>query len=57
MKSFAKELVQNPEELKTLHLNFLQDHTQTKILHEFWTMAQVIHNLADSHTNAFNQNS
>ena len=57
MKSFAKELVQDIEELKTTHLNFLQDHTQTKTLHEIWTMAQLIHNLADSHTNAFNQKS
>jgi uncharacterized damage-inducible protein DinB len=53
MKSKAEELVNFPEELKSVILNFSQNQLLTKTLPGVWTVAQVIHHLADSHMNAF----
>jgi len=53
VKSLAEDLVKFPEELKSVILNFSQNQFQTKTLPGVWTVAQVIHHLADSHMNAF----
>jgi hypothetical protein len=51
--SFAEELVKFPEEVKSIILNFGENHLFTKTLPGVWNVSQVIHHLADSHMNAF----
>ena len=53
VKSLAEDLVKFPEEVKSTILNCDENHLLTKTLPGVWTVAQVIHHLADSHMNAF----